>query len=143
MAIGLPLYLKGHNSAWFKSLGNVDSKTFDQLKALMTEHFASGASTWHIRQTLGQRRQLEKEAVSEYSYSVRMHCARLNLQASECTHYFVQGLKPEIHKYAILQQSENYEVAENDAKPKEPVLAGSDKPQAFDPNKCHLRLWLS
>ena len=70
LAIGLPLYLEGHASAWFKSLGNVDGKTFDQLKALMVEHFASGASTWRIRQTLGQHRQLEKEAVSEYSYSV-------------------------------------------------------------------------
>ena len=43
LAIGLPLYLKGHASAWFKSLGNLDGKTFDQLKALMIEHFASGA----------------------------------------------------------------------------------------------------
>ena len=44
LAIDLPLYLKGFASAWFKSLGNVDGKTFDQLKALMIEHFASGAS---------------------------------------------------------------------------------------------------
>ena len=135
LAVGLPLYLKGHASAWFKSLGNVDGKTFDQLKALMTEHFASGASAWRIRQTLGQRRQLEKEPVSEYSYSVRMHCARLNLPISEWTHYFVQGLKPEIREYVILQQPENYEVAENYAKLKESVLASSDKPQAFDPKQ--------
>ena len=135
LAVGLPLYLKGHASAWFKSLGNVDGKTFDQLKALMTEHFASGASAWRIRQTLGQRRQLEKEPVSEYSYSVRMHCARLNLQTSEWTHYFVQGLKPQIREYVILQQPENYEVAENYAKLKESVLASSDKPQAFDPKQ--------
>ena len=135
LAIGLPLYLKGHASAWFKSLGNADGETFDQLKALITEHFASGASAWRIRQTLGQRRQLEKEPVSEYSYSVRMHCARLNLPTSEWTHYFVQGLKPEIREYVILQQPENYEVAENYAKLKEPVLACSDKPQAFDPKQ--------
>ena len=67
LAIGLPLYLNGHASAWFKSLENIDGKTFDQLKALTVEHFASGASTWCIRQTLGQFRQLEKEPVSEYS----------------------------------------------------------------------------
>ena len=60
LAIGLPLYLKGHASAWFKSLGNVDGKTFEQMKALMTEHFASRASAWRIRQTLGQRCQLER-----------------------------------------------------------------------------------
>ena len=104
LAIDLPLYLKGHASPWFKSLGNVDGETFDRLKALMTEHFASGASAWRIRQPLGHRRQLEKEPVSEYSYSVRMHCASLNLPTSEWTHYFVQGLKPEIPEYVILQQ---------------------------------------
>ena len=54
LAIGLPLHLKGHFSAWFKSLGNVDGKTFGQLKALMTEHFSSGVRAWRIRQTLGQ-----------------------------------------------------------------------------------------
>ena len=134
-AIGLPLYLKGHASAWFKSLGNVDGKTFDQLKTLMVEHFASGGSTWCMRQTLGQCRQLEEEPVSEYSYSVRTHCTRSNLPTSEWTHYFFQGLKPEIREYVILQQPENYETAENYAKVKESVLASSDKPQTFDPKQ--------
>ena len=128
LAISLPLYFNGHASAWFKSLGNADGKFFYQLKALMTEHFASGASAWRTRQTFGQRRQLEKEPVSEYSYSIRMHCARLNLPTSEWTHSFVQGLKREICKYVILQQPENYEVAENCAKLRESVLASSDKP---------------
>ena len=86
LAIGLPFSLKGHASTLFKSLGNLDGKTFDQLKALMTEYLASRASARRIRQTLGQRCQLEKEPVSEYSYSLGMHCARLNLPTSEWTH---------------------------------------------------------
>ena len=57
-----------------------------------------------------------------------MHCARLNLPTSEGTHYVVRGLKPEICEYVILQQPENYEVAENYAKLKESVLASFDKP---------------
>ena len=67
-----------------------------------------------------------------FKLSVRMHCARSNLKTSEWTHYFVKGLKPEIREYGILQQPENYEVAENYAKLKETVLASSDKPQVFD-----------
>ena len=43
-----------------------------------------------------------------------MHCARLNLPTSECTHYFVQGLKQEIREYVIIQQPENYDIAERD-----------------------------
>ena len=57
------------------------------------------------------------------------------MPTSEWTHYFVQGLKPEIREYVILQQPENNEVAENYAKLKESVLASSDKPQAFDPKQ--------
>ena len=95
----------------------------------MIEHFASGGSTWHIRQTLGQRRQLEREPISKYSYSVCTHFARLDLWTSEWTNYFTQGLKAEIRKYVILQQPENY------AKLKESVLASSDKPQAFNPKQ--------
>ena len=76
--------------------------------------------------------QLEKEPVSEYSYSVRTHYARLNLPTFECTHYFLHDLKPEIREYVILQQPENYETAENYARLKESVLTSCDKPQAFD-----------
>ena len=78
---------------------------------------------------------MEKEPISEHSYSVRTYCARLNLPTSEWTHYFVQGLKPEICEYVILQRPENYETAENYAKLKESVLGSSDKPQAFDPKQ--------
>ena len=53
----------------------------------------------------------------------------------EWTHYFVQGLKPEIREYVILQQPENYDTAENYPKLKESVLASSDKPQTFDPKQ--------
>ena len=101
----------------------------------MKERFASGASAWRIRQTLGQRRQLEKEPVSEYCYSVRMYRAKLNLPTSEWTNYFVQGLKPETREYVILQQPENYELAENCTELKESLLASSDKPHAFEPKQ--------
>ena len=57
------------------------------------------------------------------------------MPTSEWTHYFIQGLKPEILEYVILQQPENYETAENYAKLKESVLASPDKPQAFNPKQ--------
>ena len=98
LVLGLPLYLRGYASAWFKTLQNPDEMSSDDLSDALTTHFASGASEWRIRQALGQRRQLEKEPVANYSYSLRTHCARLNLLRSEWTHYFVQGLKPEIAK---------------------------------------------
>ena len=70
--------------------------------------------------------------MADYAYSLRMHCAKLNLPRSEWTHYFVRGLRPEIPEYVALQQPENLEVAENYAKLKESVLSGSEKQPAID-----------
>lgn len=35
LPIGLPLYLKGHGSPWFKSVQGADEMTFDELYAAM------------------------------------------------------------------------------------------------------------
>ena len=140
LALGLPLYLKGHASAWFKTLEAPDEMTFEDLCQALTEHFASGASEWRVRQALSKRRQLENEPVADYSYSLRMHCAKLDLPRSEWTHYFVHGLRPEIREYVVLQQPENLAVAENFAKLKESVLTGSEKQPAIDAKKISAQI---
>ena len=132
LALGLPLYLKGHASAWFKTLLAAEKMSFDELSEQLITHFASGASKWPVRQALGLWQQLEKESVADYSYSLPTHGARINSPRSEQTHYFVQGLLPEIQEYVILQQPENLELAENYAKLKESVFAGSSKRTDFN-----------
>ena len=114
--------------------------SFDDLSAALIHHFASGASEWRVRQALSQRRQLEKESVADYSHSLHTQCARLSLPRSEWTHYFVQGLKPEIREYVILQQPDNLESAENYAKLKESVLSTSDKTPTFDAKQISDRI---
>ena len=127
LPIGLPLYLKGHASAWFKCLQGANEMTFDELSTAMINHFASRATQWRIRQTLSQLRQLQKESVVDYSNNVRNLCARLRLPRSEWIYYFIQGLRPEIRDYVILQQANNLDEAENFAQLKEFVLASSDE----------------
>ena len=58
---------------------------------------------------------------------MRNLCARLSLPRSEWTYYFIQGLRPEIRDYVILQQANHLDEAENFAQLKEFVLASSDK----------------
>ncbi|KAL9979865.1 hypothetical protein ACROYT_G017589 [Oculina patagonica] len=132
LALGLPLYLKGHASIWFKTLENPDCMKFDELSAAIISHFACGASEWRIRQALSQRRQLENEPVNDYSYSIRSYCVQLNLPRSEWMHYFVLGLKPEIREHVILQQPKTLEEAENFSKLKECVLSGRQKTQTCE-----------
>ena len=83
LALGLPLYLKGHASIWFKTLENPDGMKFDELSAALISHFAYGASVCRIRQALNQRRQLENEPVADFLYSIRSYCVQLNLPRSE------------------------------------------------------------
>ena len=140
LSLGLPPYLKGHASLWFNTLPTPDEMSFDELSEELVTHFGSGASEWRVRQALGQRRQLEKESVADYSYSLRTHCARINLPRTEWTHYFVQGLLPEIREYVVLQQPESLEVAENYAKLKESVLATSGKKEEFSPKEVSAQI---
>ena len=53
LALGLPLYLKGHANAWFKTLPMADEMSFEELSEQLITHFASGASEWCARQVLG------------------------------------------------------------------------------------------
>ena len=78
--------------------------------------------------------------VADYSYSLCTHCARINLPRTEWTHYFVQGLLPEIREYVVLQQPESLEVTENYAKLKESVLATSGKKEEFSPRKVSAQI---
>ena len=127
LPIGLPLYLKGNASAWFKCLQGADEMTFDELSTAMINHFASRATQWRIRQSLSQLRQLEKQSVTDYSHNVRTLCAWLSLPRTEWIHYFIRGLRPEIRDYVILQQPNHLDEAENFAQLKEFVLTSSDE----------------
>ena len=60
-----------------------------------------------------------KESVADYSHLVRTLCLRLGLPRSDWTHYFIQGLRPEIRDYVILQQADHLDEAENFAQLKE------------------------
>ena len=101
--------------------------TFDELSTAMINHFALRTTQWRIRQSLSQLRQLEKQSVADYSHNVRTLCARLSLPRSEWNHYFIQGLRPEVRDYVILQQPNHLDEAENFAQLKELVLASSDE----------------
>ncbi|PFX13076.1 hypothetical protein AWC38_SpisGene22872 [Stylophora pistillata] len=132
---------QAYASAWFKTLPRADEMSFEELSEKLVTHFASGASEWRVRQALGQQRQLKKESVADYAYSLRTHYTRINLPNSEWTHYFVQGLIPEIREYVVLQQPENLESAENVAKLKESVLQGSSKHADFNPKEVSAKIF--
>ena len=88
------------------------------------KHFASGVSKWRVRQSLGQKRLLERESVADYSYSLRAHYAGLNLPR---TGWGVSLFRTEISEYVVLQQPDSLEAYGNFAKLKVDVLFSSDK----------------
>ena len=111
MALGLPLFLKGHANIWFKSLRSTDDLTFDEISAALIERFASGADNWRLRLELSQRWQMENESVETFSLDIRNYCSRLGVPKSEWLYYFIQGLRVDIREHVILQQPTNLDEA--------------------------------
>ena len=92
------------------------------MTAALKEPFHSASDKWSLRQKLNDRKQLPTESVSQYASDIRrIQCQRIDLPRLECVNYFVQGLKPEIKSYLVLQRPGTLEEAENHAKLKESV----------------------
>ena len=107
LATGLFLYLGGNAAGYMRTSLRLDKMSFDELASALVKRFASGATNWHLRQTLVQRVQLENESVADYAESLRKLCARLSLSRTEWMHKFVFSLKKEIREYIILQQPDD------------------------------------
>ena len=120
-AQALPLHLKDNASIWFNTSPDLVDKAYPELSAALKAQFHSASDKWLLRQKLNDRKQLLTESVSEYAADIRRTCQRIDLPRSECVNYFVQGLKPEIKNYVVLQRPGTLEEAENHAKLKESV----------------------
>ena len=112
-AQALPLHLKGNASIWFNKSPDLVNKAYPELSAALKAQFHSASDKWLLRQKLNDRKQLLTESVSEYAADIRRTCQRIDLPRSECVNYFVQGLKPEIKNYVVLQRPGTLEEAEN------------------------------
>ena len=81
MATGLFLYLGRKAAVYMRTLLGADEMSFHDLASALVKRFASGATNWHLRQTLVQRVQLENESVADSADTLRKLCACLNLWA--------------------------------------------------------------
>ena len=121
MLHAFPLSLKGPADIWFTTLNKSNINSFDQLINSFKERFLSPTSNWVLRQQLGQRTQGPNESVNIYSADIRRRCQRLDIPIAEQLHYFVQGLRPDLKTYVILQQPKTLDEAENSARIKESI----------------------
>ena len=85
----------------------------------LRRQFHSTSGVWLLRQKLNERKQLPTESVTTYAADIRRTCRRIDLPRSECVNHFIQGLKPGLKAYVMLQQPTTLEEAENHAKLKE------------------------
>ena len=117
----LPLDLQRPASTWYNAVHSTITSYHIFLQRLK-QQFNSDASKWVLRQQLASYCQTLSETVSAYSTDIRQLCQRLGMQAADCLHHFVMGLRPEIQSHVILAQPENFDQAENLAKLKETTL---------------------
>ena len=81
--------LQGNAAVCMRTSLKCNKMYFDDLASALVKRFASGATTWRLRQTLAQRVQCENESVADYAGSLQKLCARLILSRTEWIHEFV------------------------------------------------------
>lgn len=118
-AEALPLHLLGTASVWFNTTPDLAEKSYAGIVDALKRQFHSTADLWLLRQKLNDRRQLPTETVTTYAADIRRISGRINLPRSEMVNHFIQGLKPTLKSYVMLQQPQTIEEAETHAKLKE------------------------
>lgn len=116
-----PLSLVGTAQIWFSTLDKEQCDTLEHMMEKFRDRFLNPSQNWMLRQKLLKRRQASTESVSDFAADIRKQAQRLAIPEQEQLHYFVQGLKPELRSHVILQQPENFEQAEQQAKIKSSV----------------------
>lgn len=66
--------------------------------------FYNESDRWLLRQKLSNRKQTENESVTEFASEILQLCQRLNVPAEESVNNLLNGLKPELRSYAMLQR---------------------------------------
>ena len=118
-AEALPLFLTGSASIWFNTTPELNGRSYAVLSEALKKQFHSESDIWLLRQQLNDTKQLATEPVSTFAAKIRRLCQRINLPRSESINYFIQGLRPHIKNYVLLQRPGTFEDAEMHAKLKE------------------------
>ena len=96
-------------------------KTYDQLCEALIRQFLSESDIWLLRQQLLNKRQTENESVAQFASEIRKLCLRLDLLVEESVHFVINGLKPELKSYVLLQRPKTFFEAQTFAKLKEAI----------------------
>lgn len=114
----LPLLLTGNANVWF-SAATLSGKSYDQLCEALKKQFHTESDIWLLRQQLLNRKQLPNETVAQFAFEIRKLCQRLDLSAEESVNSLLNGLRPELKNYVILQRPKTFSEAETHAKLRE------------------------
>ena len=120
-AEALPLLLTGNANVWFSAPAHLAGKTYDQLCEALIRQFLSESDIWLLRQQLLNKRQTENESVAQFASEIRKLCLRLDLLVEESVHFVINGLKPELKSYVLLQRPKTFFEAQTFAKLKEAI----------------------
>ena len=116
------LLLTNNANVWFSASPHLASKTYDQLCEALIKQFLSESDIWLLRQQLLNKQQTENERVAQFASEIRKLCLRLDLPVEGSVHFFINGLKPELKNYVLLQRPKTFFEAETCAKLKEALL---------------------
>ena len=112
-----PLLLTGNSRIWYTVSPHLHEKSFDTIGEALVTQFYNESDRWRLlRQKHSNRKKTENDSVTEFASEIRQFCQRLNVPAEESVNYLLNGLKPELGSYAMLQRPNTFAEAETHAK---------------------------
>ena len=112
-----PLLLTGNSRIWYTVSPHLHEKSFDTIGEALVTQFYNESDRWRLlRQKHSNRKKTENDSVTEFASEIRQLCQRLNVPAEESVNYLLNGLKPELGSYAMLQRPKTFAEAETHAK---------------------------
>ena len=107
-AEALPLLLTGNVNVWFSASPHLAGKTYDQLCEALIRQFLSESDIWLLRQQLLNKRQTENDSVAQFASEIRKLYLRSDLLVEESVRFFINGIKPELKSYVVLQRPKTF-----------------------------------
>jgi len=115
----LPLLLTGNARIWYTASPHLYAKSFDTISEALVTQFYNESDRWLLWQQLSNGKQGENESATEFALEIRQLCQRLDVPAEESVNYLLNGLKPELRSYAMLQRPQTFAETETHTKVKE------------------------
>ena len=128
-------YLGQQPLQFYEGLDAPSRANYGRLRARFLAEYNPENRKFHRRQRLNRRKMKDTESVQEYYHAILTEARKLEYPEESILQLFVEGLRPKIKKYVILQAPNTLEAAYTNAQAKESAIDSSAEDESTTTKK--------